>query len=68
MKIIRVPHLFVTSCPLYYTYIINGTVSNTEKGHLGSNATNFLPTGSPFYSGEKTEYLGWGFCGFSQLQ
>jgi len=58
MKNIRVPYLLVTSCPLYYTYIINGPVTNTEKGHSGSNVTDILPKGSPFYTGEKTEYLG----------
>lgn len=54
MKNIRVPHLFVTSCPLYHIYIINGPVTNTEKGHSGNNVTDFPSKGSPFYSCEKT--------------
>jgi hypothetical protein len=68
MKNIRVPYFFVTSSRLYRTYIINGLVTNTEEGHSGSNVTDFPSKASPFYSREENEYLGCGFCGFSQVK
>lgn len=68
MENIRVPHLLVTSSPLFHTYTVNGLVTNTDEGHSGSNVTDFPSKGSPFYSGKKTEYPGCGFCGFSQLK
>jgi hypothetical protein len=55
MKNIRVPHFLLISSPLYYTYLINGLVTNTEKGHSGSNVTDFPSKDSLFYSGEKNE-------------